>query len=71
VRRTLEAGVASVRDLGAQAYTDIAMRDRINLGRMKVPRMFVPAYGLIAPRPGRPVSPVWAKGVKEVAKVVA
>jgi len=69
-RKTLETGVTTVRDLGAQAYTDIAMRDLINLGRMKGPRMFVSGYGLIAPRPGRPASANSAKGVEEVAKVV-
>jgi imidazolonepropionase-like amidohydrolase len=85
-RRTLETGVTTVRDLGAQNYADIAMRDLINLGRMKGPRMLVAGYGLIAPRPGRPISPNTApntppntppnispnsaKGVEEVAKVV-
>ena len=50
--KTLEAGVTTVRDLGAQNYSDIAMRDLINMGQMKGPRMFVAGYGLIAPRPG-------------------
>jgi len=69
-RKTLAAGVTTVRDLGAQNYSDIAMRDLINLGQMKGPRMFVSGYGLIAPRPGRPTSPNSAKGVDEVVKVV-
>lgn len=54
-RRTLEAGVTTVRDLGAQDYGDIAMRDLINRGAMVGPRMFVAGYGLNitrgAPRP--------------------
>src|SRR6266404_9790107 len=32
--RTLEAGVTTVRDLGADQYMDIAMRDLINRGEM-------------------------------------
>jgi len=37
--RTLEAGVTTVRDLGADQYMDIAMRDLINRGEMIGPRM--------------------------------
>jgi imidazolonepropionase-like amidohydrolase len=44
--RTLEAGVTTVRDLGADQYMDIAMRDLINHGEMIGPRMFVCGYGL-------------------------
>src|SRR2546422_1076113 len=44
--RTLEAGVTTVRDLGADQYMDIAMRDLINRGEMLGPRMFVCGYGL-------------------------
>jgi imidazolonepropionase-like amidohydrolase len=44
--RTLEAGVTTVRDLGADQYMDIAMRDLINRGEMVGPRMFVVGYGL-------------------------
>jgi len=44
--RTLEAGVTTVRDLGADQYMDIAMRDLINRGEMTGPRMFVCGYGL-------------------------
>src|SRR5712672_2199274 len=39
--RTLEAGVTTVRDLGADQYMDIAMRDLINRGEKIGPRMFV------------------------------
>jgi imidazolonepropionase-like amidohydrolase len=45
-KKTLETGVTSVRDLGAQNYSDIAMRDLINEGLMTGPRMFVAGYGL-------------------------
>jgi imidazolonepropionase-like amidohydrolase len=48
-RKTLEAGVTTVRDLGASEYTDIAMRDLINRGAMTGPRMFVSGYGLTVP----------------------
>src|SRR5712672_4280141 len=44
--RTLEAGVTTVRDLGADQYLDVAMRDLINRGEMIGPRMFVCGYGL-------------------------
>jgi imidazolonepropionase-like amidohydrolase len=45
-RRTLEAGVTTVRDLGASGYIDIAMRDSIAKGVMLGPRMFVAGVGL-------------------------
>src|SRR2546425_9866076 len=74
-QRTLEAGVTTVRDLGADQYMDIAMRDLINRGEMVGPRMFVCGYGLyttftpfkqvVAP----PVGGV-ADGVPEVLRVV-
>jgi imidazolonepropionase-like amidohydrolase len=54
-RKTLEAGVTTVRDLGSADYTDIAMRDLINRGAMVGPRMFVAGYGLeITSEPIRP-----------------
>ena len=46
--RTLEIGVTTVRDLSADQYMDIAMRDLINQGEMIGPRMFVSGYGLYA-----------------------
>ena len=45
-RKTLEAGVTTVRDLGAPDYDDIVMRDLINRGAMLGPRMFVATCGL-------------------------
>jgi imidazolonepropionase-like amidohydrolase len=40
-KRTLEAGVTTVRDLGAMQDNDIAMRDLVNEGQVMGPRMFV------------------------------
>jgi len=68
-QRTLATGVTSVRDLGAAAYADIAMRDLINLGEMTGPRMFVSGYGL-QKRRGRPAGPNLADGVEEVTRIV-
>jgi len=54
-RRTLEAGVTTVRDLGSNNWDDIAMRDLINRGAMIGPRMFVAGYGIyVADAPPRP-----------------
>jgi imidazolonepropionase-like amidohydrolase len=73
--RTLETGVTTVRDLGADQYMDIAMRDLINRGEMIGPRMFVCGYGLyITNTPYKPgVNPPAggiADGVPEVLRVV-
>lgn len=46
-RKTLEAGVTTVRDLGATDYEDIAMRDLIKRGAMIGPRMLVSGYGIM------------------------
>jgi imidazolonepropionase-like amidohydrolase len=74
-RRTLEAGVTTVRDLGADQYMDIAMRDLINRGEMIGPRMFVVGYGLNVTntpyKPGiNPPAGGIADGVPEVLKAV-
>jgi imidazolonepropionase-like amidohydrolase len=45
-RKTLEAGVTSIRDLNASQGADIDMRDLINMGAMVGPRMFVSGQGL-------------------------
>src|SRR5467141_4668600 len=73
--RTLEAGVTTVRDLGADQYMDIAMRDLINRGEMIGPRMFVAGYGLnITNTPYKhginPPAGGIADGVPEVLKAV-
>jgi imidazolonepropionase-like amidohydrolase len=49
--KTLEAGVTTVRDLGASNYTDIALRDSINTAGWIGPRMFVAGSGLQRARP--------------------
>lgn len=72
-RRTLEAGVTAVRDLGSVAYMDISMRDLINRGAMLGPRMFVAGYGLYttyAPFQEAPQPPSGglADGVDEVLR---
>jgi imidazolonepropionase-like amidohydrolase len=74
-RKTLEAGVTTVRDLGSFLHLDIAMRDLINRGAMIGPRMFVAGCGLhVSNDPIRPgfSSPDWGKadGVAEVLRVV-
>jgi imidazolonepropionase-like amidohydrolase len=56
-RRTLETGVTTVRDLGASAETDFAMRDLIAMGVMVGPRMIVAGQGISAARPPAPPDP--------------
>src|SRR5437773_631547 len=73
--RTLEAGVTTVRDLGADQYMDIAMRDLINRGEMIGLRMFVCGHGLFITntpyKPGlNPPAGGIADGVPEVLRVV-
>src|SRR5437588_11743722 len=73
--RTLEAGVTTVRDLGADQYMDLAMRYLTNPGEMIGPRMFVCGYGLYITntpyKPGinLPAGGI-ADGVPEVLRVV-
>jgi len=75
-RKSLEAGFTTVRDLGSQEYADIAMRDLINRGAMKGPRIFAAGYGLHVtsrtPRPGEVLVPTGgeANGPAEVMKAV-
>src|SRR5215471_576455 len=72
-RKTLETGVTTVRNLHAAEYTDVAMRDLINIGAMTGPRMFVSGYGLHIASPGSKggaptPSRGQANGVEEVAR---
>jgi imidazolonepropionase-like amidohydrolase len=77
--RTLEAGVTTVRDLGASNHTDILMRDRIASGAMVGPRMIVAAYGLQKARPQagnapanpNATNPVLRGRVSDVSQVAA
>ena len=50
LKKTLEAGVTTVRDMNAADYVDVAMRDLINMGQWVGPRMLVVGCGLRAPR---------------------
>ncbi|MGB8952393.1 MAG: amidohydrolase family protein [Candidatus Aminicenantales bacterium] len=78
--KTLEAGVTTVRDLGAfDPHTcdriDIAMRDLIQMGAMIGPRMFVSGYGLLptfSPATNESAPRHWgtADGVSEVMRIV-
>jgi len=47
-RLTLEAGFTTVRNVGAEGYSDVALRDAINAGDVPGPRMLVsgPALGI-------------------------
>jgi imidazolonepropionase-like amidohydrolase len=74
-RKTLEAGVTSVRDLGSSDYADITMRDLINRGAMVGPRMFVAGCGLSVtsePYRSNPSQPYCgqADGIPEVLRAV-
>ena len=74
-RKTLETGVTTVRDLGSSDYTDMAMRNLINMGAMVGPRMFVCGYGISLSRASRPGSAVFespgsADTPEEVIKAV-
>ena len=55
-RKTLEAGITTVRDLSSKEYLDIQMRDLIAHGVMTGPRILAAGYGLhttlVAPKPG-------------------
>jgi imidazolonepropionase-like amidohydrolase len=57
LRKTLETGVTTIRDLGASNDIDYAMRDLVNMGRMTGPRMLVAGQGLSAGRGGGPPDP--------------
>lgn len=56
-RRTLDTGVTTVRDLGAQGGVDYSMRDQINAGEKIGPRMFVAGQGISASQGGGPNPP--------------
>jgi imidazolonepropionase-like amidohydrolase len=72
LRRTLEAGVTTVRDLNAQQEgADIALRNLVNRGAMVGPRMFVATHGIFAsPRAVGGVAGV-PDMIREVRAVIA
>ena len=74
-RKALEVGVTTLRNLHAAEYTDVAMRDLINMVAMIGPRMFVSGYGLhIASQASRTAAPIPSKGqangIDEVTRAV-
>jgi imidazolonepropionase-like amidohydrolase len=48
-KRTLEAGFTTVRNVGAQDFEDISLRNAINAGITEGPRMLVSAHGIGSP----------------------
>ena len=54
LRRTLETGVTTIRDLGAANENDFALRDLVRMGKLVGPRMFVAGQGISAGRGGTP-----------------
>jgi imidazolonepropionase-like amidohydrolase len=67
-KRTLEAGVTTIRDLGASNDTDYAMRDLVSMGAMAGPRMFVAGQGLSAGRGWTPNPEALAKLAEDRVK---
>ncbi|MEO8029133.1 MAG: amidohydrolase family protein, partial [Bryobacteraceae bacterium] len=62
-RKTLEAGVTTIRDLNASGGNDYALRDLIQMGKIMGPRIIAAGQG-IAARPNPP-------GVEGIQKMVA
>lgn len=48
-QRHLEMGVTTIRDVGAWDWVDIALRDAINTGWQRGPRMLVAGHGITSP----------------------
>ena len=71
-RRTLEAGVTTIRDLGSGDYADVAMRNLVQRGAMVGPRMFVAGWGIVATsQRTRPTVPkIWPNEVDGVPGVL-
>jgi imidazolonepropionase-like amidohydrolase len=75
-RRTLEAGVTTIRDLGSSEYSDLAIRELVNRGAMVGPRVFGAGYGLrrapATTQPNAPPGPPRGRltGVDDVAAAV-
>lgn len=68
-RKTLEAGVTTIRDLGSFDRMDFGLRDLINRGAIIGPRMFVSGYGLHIGPSRRQPDPGQADGIDEVQRV--
>jgi imidazolonepropionase-like amidohydrolase len=67
-RRTLETGVTTIRDLGAQNDTDFAMRDLIAMGAMTGPRMLAAGQGISARSGAAPDLEAMQRAVEERVK---
>lgn len=63
-RLTLETGVTTIRDLGAQGGADVLIRDRVAAGILPGPRMFVAGRGISAARDGGPAPEAMAGEVQ-------
>lgn len=71
--RHLRMGVTTIRDLGANDWVDVSLRDAINAGWVDGPRMLVACHGITSPgghmdprryvRPGIPVDALAGIGV--------
>jgi imidazolonepropionase-like amidohydrolase len=70
-RKTLQAGVTTVRDMNAAEYMDVALRDLIAAGAVVGPRMFVVGYGLhiTRTRTGQPATPGTVDGPDAAMRV--
>jgi imidazolonepropionase-like amidohydrolase len=62
-RLTLDTGVTTIRDLGAQGGADMIMREQVAKGALVGPRMFVAGRGISAARGGGPAPEAMAAEV--------
>lgn len=72
-QRHLDMGITTIRDVGAWDWVDIALRDAINAGWQRGPRMVVSGHGITSPgghmdprkfaRPGVPEAALASMGV--------
>ena len=69
-RKTLEAGVTTVRDLGAGGGADLAMRELIRLGKMPGPRLFVAGTGLRSYAKRQGVTDAIAEAITQAKAVI-
>lgn len=65
LRKTLESGVTTVRDMNAADYADVALRDLVAMGELLGPRMLVVGCGLRVTRTPYRGAPTPACGVAD------
>lgn len=70
LRKALEAGVTTIRDLNAPDGIDLAMRDLIRMGQVTGPRMFVSGLGIRMTRVGAGIIGMQVDGVPEILHAV-